>query len=546
MNLKNLNSKAILVIILILGAFLRFYKLDWGEGLFAHPDEYHIATSVSQLSFPTQIHPHFFSYGTVVIYLIYFTQTFLDTLTSHFSLLTFHLNPFIIGRFYSALFSTLTIIIVYNISSLFFGKKWALVGALLTALTPGLIQQAHFATPESILIFFLFSCLFFLSRFIRDGKVSDIFLSSISLGFSLGVKVIGLLFTPLLALGIFLKFFKKPKKLLLVLPLSFLCTLIVFYLVTPYVFLDYPAWRGSTEYEGSLALGKLPVFYTRQFIDTYPFLFQAEKILPYALGPVVEVTGILGVMLLAISLIKKPRSQFFLLLSSFLVLFVSNSLLFAKWTRFIALTFPFFPIFSVYFLQQVGQKSKKGSQILTATLLFLTSLWSLAFFSIYLNHDVRIEASRWLEENTSPGVSFLVEGGNMVDLPLSGKYKKLSLDFYNMETDPLVRQKIIDALETSDYFLIQSRRVFINHQRLPNLYPKTAHFYDALFNRQLGFEEIKEFHSFPSLSFSDFKIEFPDEKAEETWSVFDHPVIRVFQKKVTLTKEAYEKILEQI
>lgn len=539
MKLKNLNSKTFLIIILIIGAFLRFYKLDWGEGLFTHPDEYHIATSVSQLSFPTQIHPHFFSYGTVVIYLIYFTQTFLDTLTSHF-------NTFIIGRFYSALFSTLTIIIVYNISSLFFDKKWALVGAFLTALTPGLIQQAHFATPESILTFFLFSCLFFLLRFMRNGKVSDIFLSSISLGFSLGVKIIGLLFTPLLALGIFLKFFKKPKKLLLILALSFLYTLMVFYLVAPFVFLDYPAWRGSTEYEGNLALGKLPVFYTRQFIDTYPFLFQAEKILPYALGPVVEVMGILGVMLLAISLIKKPSSQIFLLLSSFLVLFVSNSLLFAKWTRFIALTFPFFPIFSVYFLQQIGQKSKKGSQILTATLLFLTSLWSLAFFSIYLNHDVRIEASRWLEENTSPGVSFMVEGGNMVDLPLSGNYKKLSLDFYNMETGPLVRQKIIDALETSDYFLIQSRRVFKNHQRIPYLYPKTAHFYDALFNGQLGFEEIKEFHSFPSLSFFGSNIEFPDERAEETWSVFDHPVIRIFQKKIKLSKEDYAKIIEQI
>ena len=56
--------------VIILGAFLRFYKLDWGQGLFTHPDEYHIVSSVAQLSFPNQMNPHFFSYGTVTIYLI--------------------------------------------------------------------------------------------------------------------------------------------------------------------------------------------------------------------------------------------------------------------------------------------------------------------------------------------------------------------------------------------------------------------------------------------------------------------------------------------
>jgi len=33
------------------------------------------------------------------------------------------------------------------------------------------------------------------------------------------------------------------------------------------------------------------------------------------------------------------------------------------------------------------------------------------------------------------------------------------------------------------------------------------------------------------------------ENAEETWSVFDHPTIRIFQKEINLTLDQYEKLL---
>src|SRR3990167_9786632 len=101
-----------IIFILFVGSFLRFYKLDWGGGIYSHPDEYHIAASVSQLSFPSQMHPHFFSYGTVTIYLIYFTQELIKYLSSTFNFELLTLNSFLIGRFYSALFSTLTIFLI--------------------------------------------------------------------------------------------------------------------------------------------------------------------------------------------------------------------------------------------------------------------------------------------------------------------------------------------------------------------------------------------------------------------------------------------------
>src|SRR3989344_3466193 len=332
-----------IIFILFVGSFLRFYKLDWGGGIYSHPDEYHIAASVSQLSFPHQMHPHFFSYGTLTIYLIYFTQQIINFISSalNFQLSTF--NSFILGRFYSALFSSLTIIIVYKICRSFMERRFSYLAALLVTLTPGLIQQAHFATPESALTFFLFGSLLFIIKFLKQSRILFLVLASVFLGLALGVKVSSVVFLlPILA-GTIVKFFRKPFHLILFIIASFAITIATFAIVAPYVFLDFPAFRSNLEYEGGLAIGDIPVFYTRQFIDTIPVFFQIEKIFPYALGPALLIVGIAGFFMMVLRLgkihLRGVRSAatwevdvLFVVTTAFLSLFLPNAFLFAKWT----------------------------------------------------------------------------------------------------------------------------------------------------------------------------------------------------------------------
>lgn len=522
---KNKVAILLLAIIILIGAILRFYKLDWGQGLFAHPDEYYLVISANQLSFPTQMHPHFFNYGTFSIYLTYFTKLLFSTL-----------NPFLIGRFYSALFSTLTIPLTYLISLTFLNKRYSLLAAALVAFTPGLIQQAHFLTPESNLIFFIFLSLTFLLFFVKQKKIDFLIFSSISLGFALGVKISGAVFLLPMLLAIFLVYYRSLTSLIFLTSLTLIITLLFFFLAAPFVFLDFSGFLSSFRYESGLAAGS-PVFYTRQFINTLPVLFQFEKILPYALGPALLVFGTAGFFLMIFRVIKKRFSHIlttdYLLLTTFLVLFIPNAFLFAKWTRFISPSFPFFAIFSAFFLFQTSRlKIPKIIPLLLATCcLLLTALWALAFFSIYTKDDIRLQASSWVQNNLPPSTIFLEEG-NMVDIPLAEKFNRLSLNLYDLDENPLTQQKLAEDLSQADYFIIQSRRLFKNHQRLPRLFPKTSNFYDQLFSGNLGLEEIKEFHAFPGLSFLDWNLEIPDENAEETWSVFDHPVIRIFQKKL--------------
>ena len=77
--MKDKKTIFALALVILIGAFFRFYGLGWGEGFFFHPDENNIARSVSQLTWP-ELHPHFFAYGHFSVYLAYFLNQILSLL----------------------------------------------------------------------------------------------------------------------------------------------------------------------------------------------------------------------------------------------------------------------------------------------------------------------------------------------------------------------------------------------------------------------------------------------------------------------------------
>ncbi len=87
-------------------------------------------------------------------------------------------------------------------------------------------------------------------------------------------------------------------------------------------------------------------------------------------------------------------------------------------------------------------------------------------------------------------------------------------------------------LGETDYIVITSNRLYDSITRLPMRYPLTTRYYELLFAGKLGFELVHEETSFPSL----FGITFDDRSAEEAWSVYDHPVVLIFQKTPAYTE----------
>ena len=107
----------------------------------------------------------------------------------------------------------------------------------------------------------------------------------------------------------------------------------------------------------------------------------------------------------------------------------------------------------------------------------------------------------------------------------TGLYRGLDLTLYDEDT-PQKLEELLDVLDEADYISMSSGRLHTSIPRLPMRYPVTTRYYELLFAEELGFEKATEFHSYPRL----FGIEFNDDRAEEQFTVYDHPKVLLYRK----------------
>lgn len=541
--------------ILVLGVITRFWGLKWAFPYTPHPDELNMALAISRFSWPENLNPQFYAYGQFPLYLSYFTAILVHRLQGIKSNQVSILQAIFFLRFWSAVASLGTVFFVYRIGEIIFKEKTAAkMAALITVFTPGLVQIAHFGTTESLLSFFFMGLAYLALKILETNKFSFYFLAGIFLGLSFATKLTGLLFgvpLGLVFLGNLKKYLGSKKNIGLVFSLllknlgCLLIAVLTALVFCPYLVLSFQESKNTLLYEISVAKGTTNVFYTRQFIKTIPVIFQLEKIFPYVMGWPLFVFGLLGFCLSFFYLIKFQQKKLKLVQNlpllifnlSFLAYFLYQSFLFCKWTRFMAPIFAFFPIFALFFIK------RSTSTCCQLVLVFLCLIPGVLFNSVYFLPDIRFTASEWIYRNIPEGSVLLFDTGNVVDIPITSEkrpvlvknYKLVSFDFYHLDENKDLFQKLIDELEEANFILVPSRRIFKNHLRLADDFPLTAKYYELLFSGKLGFIPVAKIEPFYSKIFN-------DEEAEETFTVFDHPTIRIYQKEKFLSKEEYSKL----
>ena len=332
--------KMYLLLVFFLAFYLRFYKLDWGDGFFFHPDERNIAAAVSRLRFPQEMNPKFFAYGGLPIYLYYGIGIVLNRFTNGGLTVSFT-SAILIGRFISALFSVATCFLIYKIAKKVFNRLTALIALLLVTTTVGLIQIAHFMTTEAALAFFLTLIIWLSLEFLEKNRLKDRLILGLVLGLALATKITALFFiVPIIAALFFQKTILR-KKLAGVLQI-FLLAIIIAFALNPFYILDFSGLQSSLRYEIGVGRGKPIVFYTWQFLNTRPFIFQAQKVFPYVLGWPLFIAAAVGFFYSLASADRKNKN-YIVLTIGFLAYLIPNLILFAKWCRFLAPIFPFFP-----------------------------------------------------------------------------------------------------------------------------------------------------------------------------------------------------------
>jgi 4-amino-4-deoxy-L-arabinose transferase-like glycosyltransferase len=518
------------VLLLIILLITRFWGLGWGGGFRFHPDENNMAWAVERLSWHN-FDPDFFAYGQFPIYLSFisrqvvnfiFNQSFIDQI--RFSTAVNYL------RFWSAFFSVLTVIIGYLLGKIIFKKqKYAKITALLLIFTPGLIQMAHFGTTESLLTFVGLASAYLAIKYYQTKKIKFVILSGLVGAIGMASKLNAILFL----LGPFLAIILRPKRFrrLFFWGLFVILLTIIF---SPYYLIRFENFWGTFIYESNVARGISSVFYTRQFINTKPFIFQFKKIFPWVLGLPMFSFLLISLTLVILNLFQNLFKKKFKLLpaATYLLLatsvpwFIFNSFLFAKWTRFITPVLPFLIIFAVYSLKKLQLLITDYLLLITLLLLIFPGIF---FTKIYFQKDIRVRACQWMNKNLPEGSTIIYEGGNIVDLPKLDhqKFKTVNIDFYHFDENLKQQKKLSAAINEAGYFFSPSRRIFTNHTRLPEKFPKTAEFYHQLYSGQLGYKKIKEFHPFGPVG--RFLLG-SDLNSEETWTVFDHPTLRLWRR----------------
>ena len=189
--MKNVFTRILeilLVLVIGLGIFFRFYNMNWDSGALLHPDEYGLTNTLTQLHMPSNLSDFFntriapmspynkydtdgetiangpdntMRWGQLPMLIIRTAAEALNR-TGYQELRT-------LGRYISAIMDVGSIILLFIIAQKLFGRTIALLASALFSLCVQSIQQSHFLTVDNFAVFFTMLTLLSAVR-IAQGK----------------------------------------------------------------------------------------------------------------------------------------------------------------------------------------------------------------------------------------------------------------------------------------------------------------------------------------------------------------------------------------
>ena len=535
-----------IVCILSVGIMLRFYNLNWDDYSMFHPDERNIANAVAQIVFFKQLNPHFFAYGGFSIYLYRAAGELLVHLNKQTIWIQDwgHIN--IIGRFFSAFFSILTVLPLYYLAKKVFNKTTALLSISFFVFCVSSIQMAHFAVTESLLTLQGITIALLAIILYEKPTVWKSLITGVVFGIALATKTSAVTFAVMPFLAFLFAGWKHRKQKFYYVFLFLIFAVVsgvFFFMFSPYTLLDYQHFSESMHYESGVATGSLPVVYTLQFDHTIPYLFQLVNFF-WQIG-LVTPFAVVGFVLYLFVGISKRKSLLLIFLSFPLIYFAYVGSWHTKFIRYMMPFIPFILITGSALLIEIRNRREILGNILITILVLTTNLWAIAFFSIYTLPQTRIQASYWIYSHVPFGSMTLTEQWDD-GLPIGigqynqGLYGSQGMDIYATDNAQKI-QYYGTTLSHADYIFINSRRLYGTLIHLTDKYPLTSKYYKYLFAGKLGYKEVATFSSYPTL----LGLQINDDASEETFQVYDHPKVHIFKNVKHYTDQQIEHILRQ-
>lgn len=510
-------------------------------------------------------------------------------LFGHFRLMAGYGEITYLGRFVSALADLATIFLIFLIGRRLYGVAVGLLAALLASFTALQIQAAHFFTAESPLALVTTLAFYVAIRTSQSGSLPAWALLGVVSGLAVATRVTAIMFGAVV-LGAAWLYWERTHRLpaedeqrrfaledvLTGLVITGALAFVTFRVAQPYAFAGpglfditpNPKYVADLQTWQRFATGEADYPPSHQWTSTTPYVWQLTNMTLWGMGPPLAIAAWLGFLLAAVQFLR-DRGRY----GVHVLGLIWVGLNFAYWgpqfvkpMRYLLPIYPQLAIFAAYFVVSAWQWARREDwpaqlarwrpsarlrRAIAAGLLAAVAGWTvfygLAFTSIYTRTTTRVAASEWLYDNAAPGSRIGVEHWDD-PLPLRTKgrdafsiYKGVEFPMYDPDT-PEKRAKLIERLNEADYLVLSSNRLYGSIPKLPQRYPMTVRYYQALFSGELGFEKAAEFISRPSL----FGIELNDDNAEEIFTVYEHPKVTIFRKSPSYSPAQVQAVLGSV
>ena len=588
-DLSRRTSTIVLVVILLAALALRLYGLNWDEGFgwTPHPDERAILFKVIELEPPplsdlsvlldaeqSPWNPGWFPYGSFPLYLI----KLVEILFSDLPVIGFD-DLRVPARAVSALADVVTILVTYLIGRAVWSRMTGLLAAGLVAFSVIHIQLSHFFAVDTLMALFATVTLYFLLRVVLWGRYSDSAFAGLCIGLGLATKIS---VAPILAAYVVAHFIYVTGLVPLesrrnvaffdrlssgakagIIGLGVMVGALL--LAQPYALLDWRQFYADFAEQSEMVRRIRDYPYTRQYIDTTPYLYHVQQLALWGLGlplGAVAVVGTLyaalkglriwfaipylviglvlpaGILILSSSMVATLLASAIavgaivatvpvrsldtrlnaVLLSWAIPYFLIVGAFDVKFMRYMLPITPVLVLFGAMMAVDVWSWGRSRQPVLKIALGVVAALaaaatmfYGVSYSGIYSEVHPAVRASEWIQSKVPRGSVILKEHWEE-GLPGLYEYEIEELPIYEYDL-PSKFSRMSDLLSEGDYIVQYSNRLYGTVSRLPDRYPVSREFYSQLFRGELGYTLEAHFTSYSHLlgiGFVDETFERPD------------------------------------
>jgi len=542
-----------IAMIVLLGALLRFRHLNWAQGYYFQPDE-SVHTVEYSLHLPASLNPYQvgpYTYGGLPLYLYHFTAQVLRYVTGN-PAWTGKWPVTVLARAYAAAASTMAIVVNYALAKRLGLQQFSWVAALGLAVSPLAIQYAHYGVVESLLtLWTTLSSLIVIEAWFRDRLIYWM-IAGLVIGFAIATKSSGAVWTLsiIAATGGYWARRGNWQRALAALVVGCAGVLAGAAIGSPFYFLDWSRFHQvMTMQAAKTVTGQALCTYHWQFLNVMPFIFQARQLMLWAIGLPLATLGLAGAALMWRHALRPPtRTEWLLLLAPPTAYFIVICLWHSKFIRYLLPILPYMSIAAAYLAHAAPQSGRvvtgKVVSALTIGALLYSGFLGVAISNVYAGPDPRVKASDWMVRNIPPGTTILHDPEPLITLPLghTEQYQIQVLDLYGNRMRNINNPEFYArSLQDKQFVVIVSRRNYRTILHLSALFPYAACYYRSVFDGSLGYELRAEFANYPHLG----PFVWNTDQAEETFQVFDHPHVFIFERTKPLDLAQIRSLLNE-